>query len=184
MILEGLQKLKDFKSIIYKMNTLNKLSLEKLVPVFEKRLPHHLEELKIIDCKVNSTLISQLMNSLLTKSQLRSFSLVKVHHSPESFDLVTRYVEESEHLREIDLSWNIIQPSFWLKFMIMISRNRTLTDLTLAFNQLLEDQNWKLSPQDRREGVEEVKLSKKNLKVMDNFKDFVKYNLNLIHLDL
>ena len=71
MILEGLQKLKDFKSIIYKMNILNSHSIQTLNKIFEKRLPNHLEELKIIDCKVNSTLISQLMNSLLARSQLR-----------------------------------------------------------------------------------------------------------------
>ena len=58
MILEGLHKLQDFKSIIYKMNTINSNSLTKMIPVFEKRLPNHLEELKIIDCKVNSSLIS------------------------------------------------------------------------------------------------------------------------------
>ena len=149
MILEGLHKLKDFKSIIYKMNSLNSRSLTKLVPVFEKRLPHHLEELKIIDCKINATLISQLMISLLEKSQLRSLALVNVHHSPESFELVTRYVEESEYLREIDLSWTIIMPSFWLKFMEIISRNRTLTSLTLSFCQILEDQNYKLTSEER-----------------------------------
>ena len=93
MILEGLHTLKDFKSIIYKMNTLNAVGLAKLVPVFEKRLPNHLEELKIIDCKINATLISQLMTSLLEKSQLRSLALVNVYHSPESFELVTKYVE-------------------------------------------------------------------------------------------
>ena len=65
MMLEGLVKLQDFKSIIYKMNTVNSLSLQKLEPVFEKRLPHHLEELKFIDCKINATLISQLMRLLL-----------------------------------------------------------------------------------------------------------------------
>ena len=131
------------------MNSLNSMSLTKLVPVFEKRLPHHLEELKIIDCKINSTLISQLMISLLEKSQLRSLALVNVHHSPESFELVTRYVEESEYLREIDLSWTIIMPSFWLKFMETISRNRTLTSLTLSFCQILEDQNYKLTSEER-----------------------------------
>lgn len=92
MILEGLVKLKDFKSIIYKLNTLNYLSLEKLVPIFQKRLPHHLEELKIIDCKINASQVCQLMKDLRTKSQLKSLALVNVNHSPESFDLVITYL--------------------------------------------------------------------------------------------
>ena len=41
-ILEGLQKLKDVKSIIYKMNEINQNSIENLLPLLEKRLPNHL----------------------------------------------------------------------------------------------------------------------------------------------
>ena len=37
---------------------------------------------------------------------------------------------------------------------------------------------------DKWEGVEEVELSEWNMYVMDMFRDFVKYNPNLIHLDL
>ena len=58
LILEGLNHLKDFKSIIYKMNAINSLSLQKMIPILEKRLPMHLEELKLIDCKINGTLIT------------------------------------------------------------------------------------------------------------------------------
>ena len=58
MILEGLTHIKDFKSIIYKMNAINSLSLQKMIPILEKRLPMHLEELKLIDCKINGTLIT------------------------------------------------------------------------------------------------------------------------------
>ena len=108
MILEGLAHLKDFKSIIYKMNTVNSLSLQKMVPIFEKRLPMHLEELKLIDCKINATLIAELMTSLLEKSQLKCLSLVNMYHTPESFDLVIQYIQESEYLEELDLSWSIV----------------------------------------------------------------------------
>ena len=48
------------------------------------------------------------MTNLLEKSQLKSLSLVNMHHSPESFDLVIQYVQESEYLKELDLSWSII----------------------------------------------------------------------------
>ena len=49
-ILIGLQRLKDVKSIIYKMNEANQNSIDNIVPLLEKRLPHHLAEIKIIDC--------------------------------------------------------------------------------------------------------------------------------------
>ena len=79
-----------------------------MVPIFEKRLPMHLEELKLIDCKINATLIAELMTNLLEKSQLKSLSLVNMYHTPESFDLIIQYVQESEYLQELDLSWSIV----------------------------------------------------------------------------
>ena len=42
MILEGLAKLNDFKSIIYKMNGLNSNAIRNMEPLFMKRIPHHL----------------------------------------------------------------------------------------------------------------------------------------------
>ena len=61
-------KLRDFKSLIYKQNSLNKNSLLALRPVFEKRLPLQLEELKIIDCKILPKHIIELMKNLLELS--------------------------------------------------------------------------------------------------------------------
>ena len=73
------------KSLIYRKNEVNEHSLAGLVPFFEKRLPNHLCELKIVDCRINSSQITLLMSLLLQKSQVRSFSLVNVHHSDQSF---------------------------------------------------------------------------------------------------
>ena len=65
MILEGLAKLNDFKAIIYKMNGINQKSIDSLGPLLSKRLPHHLEELKIIDCKMSGSLIESLIKLLM-----------------------------------------------------------------------------------------------------------------------
>lgn len=66
-------------------------------------------------------MITQLMTEMLEKSQLRALSLVNVYHSAESFDLVIQYLQESETVKEIDLSWNIVKPTAWLKFLDVIS---------------------------------------------------------------
>ena len=55
VILEGAAKMKDFKALIYKMNAINSLAIEKLIPIFNKSIPYHLEELSIIDCKMTAT---------------------------------------------------------------------------------------------------------------------------------
>ena len=79
-ILEGLAKLKDFKSIIYKMNAISDLSLEKLRPMLLKRLPFQLDEIKLIDCQMNGSHICKLMDSLLeTNSQLSKLALVNAN---------------------------------------------------------------------------------------------------------
>lgn len=59
-----MSKLRDFKSLIYKQNAINLHSLNVLKPVLAKRLPHHLEEIKLIDCKVSPGMIAKLMENL------------------------------------------------------------------------------------------------------------------------
>jgi len=51
-ILRGLAQLNDFKSITYKRNVFDELSLQEIVPLLHKRLPNHLEELRLIDCTI------------------------------------------------------------------------------------------------------------------------------------
>ena len=81
-------KLRDFKSLIYRQDTVNANSLHALKPVLEKRLPHQLEELKLIDCKIHAAQVCQLMEDLLTTSQIKKLALVGVHHNVRSFDTV------------------------------------------------------------------------------------------------
>ena len=52
-ILEGLTLIKDFKSIIYKRNEVNALSIERLAPLLQKNVPFNLAEIQIIDCKIH-----------------------------------------------------------------------------------------------------------------------------------
>ena len=52
-ILEGLVKVKDFKSIMYKRNEINAFSIERLEPLLSKNIPYNLAELSIIDCRIH-----------------------------------------------------------------------------------------------------------------------------------
>ena len=45
----------DFKSLILRLCSVNALAVEKLVPIFEKPIPHHMEELSMIDVKIGAT---------------------------------------------------------------------------------------------------------------------------------
>lgn len=46
--------MKEVKSIVYKRGQLNKECLQMVAPIFRKRIPFHLEELRLIDLKISS----------------------------------------------------------------------------------------------------------------------------------
>ena len=51
-ILDGLLKMKDLKSIYYKNNELNSVSIQKMHRIFTRKIPYNLSKLHIIDCKM------------------------------------------------------------------------------------------------------------------------------------
>ena len=101
-------------------------------------------------------------------------------------------MQDSESLKELDVSWSIVANSQWFEFLEVLSFNRQLTSLTLAFNTILEEQNYLVKRELAEREWETTRsstpvdelLTERNQEVMDFFKDFVKYNPNLIHLDL
>lgn len=69
------------------------------------------------------------MDSLLALSQLKKLALINVHHTVESFEKVVKFVEESNFIEEIDLSWSIVPKGCWLKLMNVLGENRKLRNL-------------------------------------------------------
>ena len=60
-ILRGVQKLRDFKQIIYKRNIFMRESLNNLLPLLQKKVPNHLEELRIENCKTGEDVMVSLV---------------------------------------------------------------------------------------------------------------------------
>ena len=108
LILEGATKMKDFKALIYKANSLNFEAVDRLAPLLQRKMPLHLEELSLIDCKIGPTLTEHLMNVLLKKNHLRKVALVKIMHNERSFESIIELVQKSGHLKELDLSWSSV----------------------------------------------------------------------------
>jgi hypothetical protein len=52
-ILMGIQKLKDFKKIIYRYNSFDEESLKEIEPILQSKIPNHLEELRIENCNMS-----------------------------------------------------------------------------------------------------------------------------------
>lgn len=51
---------------------------------------------------------------------------------------VAKFVEESEYLEVLDLSWNDTRPWHFPPLMDSISRNKTLKSLNLSWNNLID----------------------------------------------
>lgn len=51
-------------------------------------------------------------------------------------------MKESETLQELDISWSNARNPMWLEFMEALSENRRLTNLSLAYNMIIEEQNY------------------------------------------
>ena len=88
--------------------------------------------------------------------------MVGVQHNIRSFDSVLQFIESSETLQEIDLSRSIVIKGSWLKLANVLGTNRSLTNVQLGYNALLEDQSWRLTPEQKAEGLTEAPLSAKN----------------------
>ena len=54
-ILEGLRQLTGLKSIIYKQNEFGVKALNSIIPIITRSFPSHLEELRIVNCKISSS---------------------------------------------------------------------------------------------------------------------------------
>ena len=84
-------------------------------------------------------MLSKLLEDLTEVSQIKKVALVNMHHNAQSFDKVIDLINECETLQELDLSWSTVPRGSWLKLAPVLNENRTLKNLSLAYNHLLED---------------------------------------------
>lgn len=73
-----------------------------------------------------------------TECQVRNFALVNVHHSEYSFAKLCKFVKLSDKVRELNVSWQYLRPSSFYQLLEVISENRKLESLIIAWNKLLE----------------------------------------------
>lgn len=123
-ILVGLQNLKDVKSIVYKQNGINKKAIEALEPLFKRKIPHHLLELRLMDIKSSASLIDDVIFKFSTCSQISKLALVNCQQSDKSFEILLNFIKSSRHLKELDLSWCTVRQNTFIKLLYIIKENR------------------------------------------------------------
>ena len=47
-------------------------------------------------------------------------------------------MQESRHLRELDISWNLLKPQSYINLINSLGENRMLLSLNLSFNSIFE----------------------------------------------
>lgn len=115
-ILKGLQNMPDVKSIIYKRDVFDEHSLEAINPLFKKRLPNHLEELKLEDLSITKPVLNSLLDSINTRSQLLKLSLAKIDITDQSFKKLQLYLINQDFLEDLNLTQTRISQQSWVKF--------------------------------------------------------------------
>ena len=138
MVLSGLEHLHDFKSIIYKQNGFTTESMNSLCTFFTRKVPYHLEELKLIDLKLSPKCCEQLFSKLNEESYIKRLSLINVNQNDRQFDALLKYISSSKYLRELELNWLEVRQSTYSKLTDYLAENKQLTHLSLSWNYILE----------------------------------------------
>jgi len=135
-LLSGLVDLEHCKTIIYKMNIFSNLSLTALRPILHKRRPCNLEELRIVQCRINSAVTHDLITALTESSSLKRLGLVQVSFSNSSFSQLCDYIRDARSLIDLDLSYNELRPLQMFKLLEVISKDRKIINLDLSWNMI------------------------------------------------
>jgi hypothetical protein len=79
----------DFKSVVYKHNIFGDFSLNVLPLLLQRRIPFHLEQLVISNCKITLSVSSRLVDLLTSKlNYIQKLGLVNINMSEKSLDFL------------------------------------------------------------------------------------------------
>jgi Ran GTPase-activating protein (RanGAP) involved in mRNA processing and transport len=141
-ILHACAQQRDFKSLVYKHNTFGDKTLNELPALLQsldRKLPHHFEELAIIDCKITKSISTRLVDMITQGCYLFKLQLVNCNLTETSVESLTQYLMEPQvYIEHLDLSWCKTPRTTWTNFFEGIKCSKKLRSLTLAGNLLVE----------------------------------------------
>ena len=134
-ILSGLLHQEFFKIFICRGNSIGSNSAIHLSEFFRRRIPKNIDELRLIECKIASSAIDDLLADLAS-SQIRKVALADAGLTESNFGHILTLVRESRDLVELDISWNSLSPAIMSRFFEVLSKNRRLENLNLSGNHI------------------------------------------------
>ena len=138
LILHGLTKQFPFKTLIIQNNDIGKKCVDELHTFLNRKPPTMLEELHLINIKSNFVATLELCK-YLRRNYLRKLSLVDVGLNTESILILSQVVKSSKTLISLDISWNTLKPRQMKPMIEVLSTNRKLHNLNLAWNNVSDN---------------------------------------------
>ena len=136
-LLSGVKQLHDFKKIIYRYNVFSERSLAEIEGLLVRRIPQHLEELRIENCKIEISVVERLLELIDKNSFLYTLGLVNVNINNKAFQSLVNIFDQHYYLTECDLSWNGLNPRQLLSLTHTLQNNFQLQYLNLSHNKLI-----------------------------------------------
>ena len=116
-LLDGMVRLDAISVLDLRKNTVGSRSVRLMQDLMIRDFPHHLQVLRIVDCKINHSATFLLLSLLKEKSRLRTLALVNVAFDERNEKELVAYLDSNTTLRELDLSWNQISQRSFVKIL-------------------------------------------------------------------
>ena len=98
-----------------------------------------MQELRLVNLQTAPEVVRELLDHMtICRVELRTLGLVQLHINLIGMKLLARFVEESNYLEDLDISWNDLIPVHFTPLLEVLSRNRTLVSLNLSWNILID----------------------------------------------
>lgn len=82
--------------------------------------------MRLENCNTSVEITRELIEMINKRCFIRKLALVDMQINDDSFKTLCQYVDYSEHLIELDISWAAIRPSSILKMLEILSRNKRI----------------------------------------------------------
>ena len=102
-LLSAFAQFKDFKSIIYRLNELHDEAVAGIAKLFEKKIPYHLSELRISNCRITPDVTTDLIEAVMKKSSLKEFELSETVLYDDDVEFLAEFINKSRELEELVL---------------------------------------------------------------------------------
>lgn len=83
--------------------------------------------------------MTALIRQLKDRCFLKILGLVNVKINEESFDYICDFVQKSDTLEELDISWAAVRPRKMARLLKILSTNKKMKQINLSNNMLFQE---------------------------------------------